>query len=95
VALLGVADVAKLARDHLTMLRPAERRRLLALVAKARSGMGALSERERAELNALVAKLEPRAFVGSAVGRFSPVPVPKRLLYGARGERRKGASKGS
>lgn len=87
VALLGVAEVAKLARRHLTMLRPHERRRLLALVAKARGGAGALSEAERAEFATLVAKLEPRAFVGSAADRFSPVPVPKRLLYGRRGSR--------
>jgi hypothetical protein len=84
VALLSAAEVAKLAKDHLTKLRPAERRRLLALIAKARGGAGALSERERAELGALVAKLEPRAFVGAAADHFSPVPVPKRLLYCSR-----------
>lgn len=92
VALLGAVEVAKLAKRHLTMLDAAERRRLLALVAKARGGAGALSEGERAELAGLVAKLEPRAFVGSAADRFSPVPVPKRLLYGRRGSRaREGA----
>ena len=64
---------------------PSERRRLLALVAKARGGAGALSADEREELGALVAKLEPRAFVGSAADHFSPLPVPKRLLYGPRG----------
>jgi hypothetical protein len=87
VALLGAAEVAKLAKRHLTMLRPQERRRLLALVAKVRGGTGALSDAERAEFGTLVAKLEPRAFVGSAADRFSPVPVPKRLLYGRRGSR--------
>jgi hypothetical protein len=87
VALLSVAEVAKLAKDHLAMLQPAERRRLLALLAKARRGSAALSARERTELSALVAKLEPRAFVGSAAERFSPVPVPKRLLYGPRSAR--------
>lgn len=87
VALLSAAEVAKLARDHVVLLRPAERRRLLALVSKARRGTAALSERERAELVALLAKLQPRAFVGSAVDRVSPVPVPKRLLYGPRRDR--------
>lgn len=104
VALLGAAEVAKLAKRHLTMLGPQERRRLLALVAKARGGAGALSEAERTEFGTLVAKLEPRAFVGSAADRFSPVPVPKRLLYGRRGSRARevaargddaGAAKGS
>jgi hypothetical protein len=94
VALLGAAEVAKLAKRHLTMLRPQERRRLLALVAKARGGSGALSEAERAEFGALVAKLEPRAFVGSAADRFSPVPVPKRLLYGPRGSRAREVARG-
>jgi hypothetical protein len=94
VALLSAAEVAKLARDHLTRLRPPERRRLLALIAKGRGGTGALSKGERAELSALVAKLEPRAFVGSAVNHFSPVPVPKRLLYGPRGSRARAAARG-
>jgi hypothetical protein len=85
VALLSAAEIAKLAGRHLARLQPAERRRLLALAAKARGGPGALSKAERAELGGLVAKLEPRAFVGSAANRFSPVPVPKRLLYGPRG----------
>lgn len=92
VALLSAAEVAKLAGGHLARLRPAERRRLLALLGKARSGSGALSEAERAELGALVAKLEPRAFVGSAADRFSPLPMPKRLLYGPRGSSARAAA---
>lgn len=84
VGLLSAAEVAKLAKRHLTKLQPAERRRLLGLMSKARGGSGALNEAERGELAALVAKLEPRAFVGSAADHFSPVPVPKRLLYGPR-----------
>lgn len=85
VALLSAADVARLAGAHLARLQPRERRRLLVLVGKARGGPRALSDAERGELATLVAKLEPRAFVGSAAERFSPVPVPKRLLYGRRG----------
>jgi hypothetical protein len=84
VGLLSAAEVAKLATSHLAKLAPAERRRLLALAAKTRGGMSALSGAERKELGRLVAKLEPRAFVGSAADHFSPVPVPKRLLYGPR-----------
>jgi hypothetical protein len=91
VGLLSAAEVAKLARDHLAKLEPAERRRLLGLVAKARGGSGKLSEAERDELAVLVAKLEPRAFVGSAADRFSPVPMPKRLLYGRRDARERAA----
>ncbi len=94
VALLSAAEVAKLASGHLAKLDGAERRRLLALVAKARGGTAAFSAAERRELVALVAKLQPRAFVGSAADHFSPVPVPKRLLYGRRGsDARRAAAK--
>jgi hypothetical protein len=92
VALLSAVEIAKLAGGHLARLTPAERRRLLALVGKARGGSAALSQGERAELGSLVAKLEPRAFVGSAADHFSPVPVPKRLLYGPRGSRARAAA---
>jgi hypothetical protein len=92
VALLSAAEVAKLAGGHLARLQPAERRRLLGLVGKARGGARALSEGERAELGSLVAKLEPRAFVGSAANHFSPLPVPKRLLYGPRGSSARAAA---
>ncbi|MEA2335627.1 MAG: hypothetical protein QOG40_2117, partial [Solirubrobacteraceae bacterium] len=57
-------------------------------------GPGALTKAERAELGALVAKLEPRAFVGSAANHLSPLPVPKRLLYGPRGSRARAAAAG-
>jgi hypothetical protein len=83
VALLSAAEVAMIAKDHLAKLDSDERRRLLALVGRARGRPGSLSEVERDELGVLVAKLEPRLFVGSAADRLSPVPVPKRLLYGA------------
>jgi hypothetical protein len=87
LALLSAVEIARLAGDHLSRLDARERRRLLALVAKARRGPSALGAGEREELSALVAKLEPRAFLGSAAARLSPVPVPKRLLYGPRDSR--------
>ena len=90
VALLSAAEIAKLMRRHVSKLRPEERRRLLALVAKARRGTGSLSGSERRELSALVAKLDPRVFVGSVANHFSPVPMPKRLLYGRRGSSARG-----
>jgi hypothetical protein len=82
VALLSAAELASLAKEHLAKLDPAERRRLLALVARARGRPASLSESERSELGVLVAKLEPRRLAGAAADRLSPVPVPKRLLYG-------------
>jgi hypothetical protein len=73
-----------MARSHLAKLDGAQRRRLLALVRQARGRPSSLSEAERQELSALLATLEPRVFIGSTVKRVSPVPVPKRLLYGPR-----------
>jgi hypothetical protein len=94
VGLLSAAELAKLAHGHLSKLDADERRRLLALASKARGGTGAFSDTERKELAGLVTKLEPRVFVGSAANHFSPLPVPKRLLYGRRGsDARKSAAK--
>jgi hypothetical protein len=94
VALLSVFEVARLAGAHLKRLDAGERRRLFALVAAARRGPRALSESERSELAALVTKLEPRAFFGLAAARLSPVPVPKRLLYGQRNSRARAVASG-
>ena len=85
-------EVARLARRHIAKLEPKERRRLIRLLGKARGGSGSLSRRERDELAKLAAKLEPRVFVGSAASHFSPVPVPKRLLYGPNGRRARPAA---
>jgi hypothetical protein len=85
LGLLLAAEVALMARGHIAKLNGAQRRRLVALVRQARGRPSSLAEAERQELGALLATLEPRLFIGSAVRRLSPVPVPKRLLYGPRG----------
>ena len=77
--LLAVGELALVARRHLQHLDADERRRLAELVRHRR----ALSPAERDELRSLVAKLDARAFAGSAVDRLSPVPLPRRLT-GAR-----------
>jgi hypothetical protein len=83
--LLLAADVAILAGRHLGRLSAAERRRLLLLAGTAARRRGTLAPRERAELARLVAKVEPRLLLGTAVRRLSPVPLPARMLYGRRG----------
>lgn len=84
--LLAVAEIALLARDHVSRLDAAERRRLLALVTKARGRRRNLTRDERDELATLVAKAEPRRFAGLVADRLSPVPLPRRLVNGpARG----------
>jgi hypothetical protein len=82
VKLLSAAEIALLAHDHLAHLTPAERRRLIALVRAGHGRRARLTESERRELETLLAKLAPRMFVGTAVDRLSPLPLPRRLLYG-------------
>jgi hypothetical protein len=83
--LLLIAEVAFLAPRHLSKLGPAQRRRLFTLLVRARGRPRSLTGAERREFGYLVARLEPRLLLGTAVRRVSPVPVPKRLLYGRRG----------
>jgi hypothetical protein len=85
VVLLSAAEVAVLAKDHYQRLSPAERRRLLALIKVGRGRTNRLTARERNELEALLAKLEPRRLFGDAAGKLSPVPIPRRLRYGRGG----------
>jgi hypothetical protein len=75
VRLLAIGELALVARRHMQHLDPAERRRLAQLVRRGR----AMSVPEREELRGLVAKLDTRAFAGSALSRLSPLPLPKRL----------------
>jgi hypothetical protein len=74
-----------MARGHFAKLNGAQRRRLVALARQTRGRPSSLGEAERQELSLLLATLEPRLLIGSAVKRLSPVPMPKRLLYGPRG----------
>jgi hypothetical protein len=86
--LLAAAEVALLARDHIELLEPYERRRIVELVRIGRGRRSRLTEAEREELAVLVAKAEPRLFVGEAVDKLSPVPLPKRIVYGKSRRRR-------
>src|SRR4051812_23577357 len=79
---LTAVELALLARRHLGALTPNERRRMAQLARRGRK----LSRAERRELVDLAAKLEPRAFAGTAAEKVSPVPLPKRLT-GGRGAR--------
>lgn len=81
---LLVAQLALIAGRHVRKLDGGERARLVALISRSRGRLSSLSASERLELARLVAKLEPRLFMGTALRRISPVPLPKRLLYGPR-----------
>jgi hypothetical protein len=80
--LLAVAEIALLARDHVSKLDAQERRRLLELVGKGRGRNRNLSEDERTELSGLVAKAQPRRFAGMAADKLSPIPLPRRIVDG-------------
>jgi hypothetical protein len=80
--ILAIGEIALLAREHVSRLEPAERRRLVELVRKGRGRSTNLQPAEREELTALVAKAEPRRFAGLAADKLSPVPLPRRLING-------------
>ncbi|HUZ28149.1 MAG TPA: hypothetical protein VMU90_02855 [Solirubrobacteraceae bacterium] len=86
--LLALAELVLLAREHYGKLKPHERRRILALVRRARGRPANLTRRERAELSALLAKTDPRLFMESAVRKVTGVPLPGRT----RQPRRPGSS---
>jgi hypothetical protein len=78
--LLAAGELIMLAREHVSKLEPQERKRVVALLRRARGRPGNLSARERRELAGLIEKVEPRAFMGSAVEKVTgvPLPAPKR-----------------
>lgn len=82
VRVLALAEIALLARDHVSLLDSGERRRMLTLVRKGKGRTRNLTEEERVELAGLVAKAEPRRFAGLVAGKLSPVPLPRRLVNG-------------
>lgn len=82
VKLLSAAELALLARDHLTRLSGPERRRLVVLVRVGHGRRSRLTGAERDELEGLLAKLQPRLLMGEAINRLSPVPLPRRLVFG-------------
>jgi hypothetical protein len=88
VQLAAIAEVALLTRNHVQMLTPGERRRVLQLVRAARGRPRNLTDREREELAQLVEKAEPRRLAGEAIDALSPVRLPGRMVYGRRGRTR-------
>lgn len=82
--LLMLGEVVLLAREHYERLTPQERRRLVVLLRDARGRPSTLSSRERDELEAIVAKAEPRLFAVEAADMVSPLPLPKKMLAGRR-----------
>lgn len=82
--LLAIGEIALLARTHISKLTPDERRRFVELLREGRGRPSNLSASEREELEALVAKAEPRLFAGMVADKLSPVPLPRRFVRGPR-----------
>ena len=80
--LLAAAQVLMLARRHWLRLEPDERRRVITLVRRGRGVGHNLSVAERTELARLIGKADPRLFAGLVAQRFSPVPLPRRVVRG-------------
>ena len=78
--LMAAAQVVMLARRHWHRLEPTERRRLITLVRVAGGRRGRLTPGERLELAQLIAKADPKLFAGLVVQKFSPVPLPRRMV---------------
>lgn len=76
--LVILAELAILAKAHFERLTPAERRRLVLLLRNAKGLPRNLTERDRRELERLVAKVEPKAFASAAVERLSPLQRPRK-----------------
>jgi hypothetical protein len=87
IQLLSAAELAMLARDHVTRLTPPERRRFLTLVRTGRGRRSRLTDDEHDELEGLLGKLQPRLLVGEAINRLSPLPLPRRLVFGPKNRR--------
>ena len=86
--LLVAGEILLLARDHIAQLEPHERHRLVELLREGRGRRRNMTDREREELAALIAKAEPRLFLGEAAERLSPFPLPKRFVEGPAQRRR-------
>lgn len=71
--LIAIGELVLLAREHIARLEPEERRRVIELVRHGAGHRGRLSRRERRELEALIAKAEPRLFASEAVRKLSPI----------------------
>jgi hypothetical protein len=82
--LLAVAEIVVLAREHFHRLEPYERHRFLELMRRGHGRPSHLTDGERAELAALIAKANPRLFAGLIAQKLSPVPLPKRMVRGKR-----------
>jgi hypothetical protein len=78
--LVLAGKVVLLARQHWHRLEPAERRRLISLVRRGHGRPRNLSEADRTELARLIHKADPWLFAQLVARRFSPVPIPSRLL---------------
>ena len=82
--LLLAGKIVLMARQHWHRLEPAERTRLITLVRRGRGRPRNLSPGDRTELARLIRKADPWLFARLVAQRFSPVPLPGRMVRGRR-----------
>jgi hypothetical protein len=78
--LVVAGKIVLLAREHWHRLEPTERRRLITLVRRGHGRPRNLSPGDRDELARLIHKADPWLFARLVAQRFSPVPLPGRLV---------------
>lgn len=85
--LVIAGKIVLLARQHWHRLEPDERRRLIVLVRRGHGRPKNLSSADRDELARLIHKADPWLFASLVAQRFSPVPLPSRLVRGRQSDR--------
>jgi hypothetical protein len=88
VQLIAVAEIVLMTRDHVRLLTPSERKRVIHLVRSTHGRPRNLTQAEREELVRLLEKAQPRALAGKAADALSPLPLPDRMVFGRRGRPR-------
>ena len=83
--LIVAGKIVLLARAHWHRLEPGERRRLVSLVRRGYGRPRNLSPGDRSEMARLIQKADPWLFATLVAQRFSPVPLPSRLVRDRRG----------
>lgn len=82
VKLVMAAEILLITREHVEKLEPQERRRVVQLLRVGHGRPRNLSAAQRDELHELVAKAQPRLFVGLVAEQLSPFSLPQRVVRG-------------
>jgi hypothetical protein len=82
--LLTLAEVAVLVKEHLDRLTPKERQRLVEIVKDSKGRPANVSERQRAEIKAMIDKIGPAELAKGVAGRATGGFGAKGRRFGGR-----------